>query len=339
MKKTLPALLLILTITLFAKRFAPLRGPRMKVPAHYPSIKKINKWAERIKTEFPEYIKVKRYGSSHEAQKQNKKNLIAVEISHKEYEPQTRYLITAGIHARELMTTYTAIKFTNLIIKKIKSGDKSLKNFLKKAGILVMPLLNPDGYKMALRGWNWRKNTHVYKKYPLKWAPNSYGVNVNQNFDVNFRRIHKPHTLEWGGPYPFSEPESRAIRDYLKGKKIYISVALHSYGRLIAFPWWGKLRRSIPDKRRHVIMGRELQKRMHRFKLQEGCPYLVPGNFGDWIYATNKCLTFTFEIGDCFNPEMKYTKIWYKEIEAGLLYLLGYMKRKLKTFPPPTPAE
>lgn len=323
-------IVLVLCQAVFAKRFPVLRGPKMKVPAHYLSAKEIEQKAYNLEKKQPGYVKIVRYGSSWQALQKNEKNMIAIEISNEKHEQDTAFLITAGIHARELITPYTAINYAVNLVKKISQKNQTLLELINNVKIIIMPLLNPDGYKMALKGINWRKNTRVYRRYPLSWSPNSYGVNINQNFNVHFMRIHKPNSLNWGGPYAFSEPETRSIRDYLKNENIYVSIALHSYGRLIAYPYWGRLKKHVKDKKRHVRIAKKLQKVMKGYKIQEGCPYLVPGNFGDWIYTTKKCLTYTFEVGDCFNPSLKYTKLWYSEIKSGLDFLFNYLHGKIK---------
>lgn len=43
----------------------------------------------------------------------------------------------------------------------------------------------------------------------------------------------------YAGYTPFSEPETRALRDYLlkHGENIKLYLAIHSYGRYLIFPW------------------------------------------------------------------------------------------------------
>lgn len=301
-------------------------NPKMHIPHHYFSSKEVLNWIESCNEHYPDWVKTVKYGYSYLGKKRNKKNLMALEITDKNSNANVEILITAAIHARELMTTYSAIRFVDEILAKLDDEDEEeLRELFKKVKLIVIPLLNPDGYDMVMKGWNWRKNCHIYKYKTEYAAPNSYGVNINQNFPVHFRRIHKIWSLEWGGPYPFSEPETKFLAKYLKDKNIDLSIALHSYGRYISFPWWGSLRKKIPDYRRHLKVGRMIKKLLHGYRLQEGCPYLVPGNFGDWVYAKFKCLTFTIEIGDKFNPKEILSKKWYNEIKGGLMFLLKYM--------------
>ncbi len=302
--------------------------PRLWVPKHYKNTRQINEWANELAGKYPEIIKLKKYGSSVKGEKRGVKNLFALEISHKDYIQKSVFLITAGIHPRELLTIHSAVQIVNDIIQEIENGNTYWLEYIKKVKIIVIPLLNPDGYDKVMQGWNWRKSVRKHYALPITDAPNSYGVDLNGNFDVNFQRVHPVKSLEWGGPKPFSEPETRSLRDYLLGKKITASIALHSYGRYIAFPWWGNLRQRIPDHDLHAKIGRKVMSFMKGYRLQKGCPYLVPGNFGDWIYARFRAFAYTVEIGDHFNPDKKTGTKWYNEIMPGVRFLMDYIYKK-----------
>jgi protein MpaA len=56
--------------------------------------------------------------------------------------------------------------------------------------IVVVPDLNPDGHRRETRG-------------------NAHGVDLNRNFPSEWSRVDRPGDLEYAGPRPLSEPESR----------------------------------------------------------------------------------------------------------------------------------
>ncbi|VDD89809.1 unnamed protein product [Enterobius vermicularis] len=72
-----------------------------------------------------------------------------------------------------------------------------------------------------------------------------YGVDVNRNYDFEFNqlnsRFNNPCSDEFQGPFPFSEPESRAVRDYLLGEEmrdnVDLLISLHTHGEMIILPY------------------------------------------------------------------------------------------------------
>jgi protein MpaA len=80
----------------------------------------------------------------------------------------------------------------------------------------VIDSVNPDG--LAARS---RRNRH--------------GVDLNRNFATGWRRNGRPGTRYYGGPRPFSEPESRAVRELTRQLRPAVTIWYHQpYGYAIA---------------------------------------------------------------------------------------------------------
>ncbi len=69
----------------------------------------------------------------------------------------------------------------------------------------VIPTLNPDGVAADTRG-------------------NAHGVDLNRNFRFWWRPLEG---LEYSGPHPLSEPESRAARDLIRRTRPDITIWFH----------------------------------------------------------------------------------------------------------------
>lgn len=85
--------------------------------------------------------------------------------------------------------------------------------------VVVIPLLNPDGYAKTQRY-------------------NIHGVDLNRNFAANNWKsdiiVQGGQLLQkGGGEYALSEPESRAIADYITNKRPNIIASFHSKGAIV----------------------------------------------------------------------------------------------------------
>ncbi|MDH7480558.1 MAG: M14 family zinc carboxypeptidase [Armatimonadota bacterium] len=107
-------------------------------------------------------------------------------------------LLMAGVHGDEK----SGVRLVRQIIRKIKKRDPcSLTN-----RIVVMPLVNPDGYKVGTRR-------------------NARGIDINRNFPTSDFSGGEGAP---GGTKPASEPETKAIIDVVSRFKPSLIITLHS---------------------------------------------------------------------------------------------------------------
>ncbi len=74
--------------------------------------------------------------------------------------------------------------------------------------IVVVPDLNPDGYRRDTRG-------------------NAHGVDLNRNFPSGWTRNEQPGGLEYAGPRPLSEPESRYAAALIRRLRPDVTIWFH----------------------------------------------------------------------------------------------------------------
>lgn len=127
----------------------------------------------------------------------------------KEKTPHVRFLIQGGLHGNELL----ASDFVAWLAKRFANGE-SLLNTLNNGNISIdfVPYANPDG-------------TIQFTRY------NSNQINLNRNFDVLWGV-----TRENPGPSPFSENETRAIRDLVLSRDYTAAVDVHGFVNWIVLP-------------------------------------------------------------------------------------------------------
>jgi protein MpaA len=101
------------------------------------------------------------------------------------------------------------------------AGLKVVREFADRFGdrvhdvnVITIKTVNPDGLAANTRG-------------------NAHGVDLNRNFSVGWKPI-PPSSGYYSGPKPFSEPETKAVKNLLKGVRPQVTVWYHQpFGRTL----------------------------------------------------------------------------------------------------------
>ncbi|MBD5131394.1 MAG: hypothetical protein HDT28_02190 [Clostridiales bacterium] len=150
-------------------------------------------------------------------------------------------IITAGIHAREC---YTAL----VVLRQIEVWRNTV------GGVYFIPLVNPDGAIFFESGET--LGSPVLSKFASQhqfWKANAAGVDLNVNFDANWgtgkqnKRVVGPS--DYIGEYPFSAPESRALRDFTLKVKPQATVSYHALGGELYWEFFQKGEARVRDEK------------------------------------------------------------------------------------------
>jgi hypothetical protein len=161
--------------------------------------------------------------------------------------------IDGGNHAREWPAFHTAIYFIDKLVSNY-GKDAEITKYLDRLNFYVFPVLNPDGFIFSRTSTvslirQWRKNRALANCTGVtafnKKGVCCEGVDLNRNFDVSFKQtnypFNNPCSDEFQGPYPFSEPETRAFRDFFVSPrvngKIHAFISFHTHGQLFILPY------------------------------------------------------------------------------------------------------
>ncbi|XP_071540497.1 carboxypeptidase B-like [Panulirus ornatus] len=196
----------------------------------YHSVDDMNQYLEYLQGQYPNLVTVLDIGQSFE-----NRTLHVVKVSSGPDKPAI--WIDAGIHAREWIAPATAMYILHRLVE-FSWEDPDL---IKQFNWYIMPLVNPDGYEYSRHNDRlWRKTRSTNSK-----QPKCLGTDANRNFGHEWftgGSSDDPCSLIYAGEHPFSEPETRAIRDFLmkhrKELKVYLS--LHAYAQMWLLPWGHK---------------------------------------------------------------------------------------------------
>ncbi|XP_030378919.1 uncharacterized protein LOC115627405 [Scaptodrosophila lebanonensis] len=121
----------------------------------------------------------------------------------------------------------------------------------------IMPVLNPDGYVYSHeydRFWKKSRSRHVAKTQggilnsAMTWLQQKrnsekvcYGVDLDRNWLYHWGKrgsSKTPCNEFYAGPTPFSEPETKAVSEFLMDYRTQIKlyISLQAYGQVISYP-------------------------------------------------------------------------------------------------------
>ncbi|PAV76590.1 hypothetical protein WR25_19221 isoform D [Diploscapter pachys] len=167
-------------------------------------------------------------------------------------------VIDAGIHSREWTAIHTASYFINLIVNS-RETDSQIASYLDHLVIYIFPVLNPDGYEFTRtertnpRARMWRKSRSL-EDCRFDGIENACckGVDLNRNFGFRWGEIgssHYPCSETYHGKSAFSEPESKALADFLTSLKGRLTgyITLHAYSQLWIYSYSHRKNTYAPD--------------------------------------------------------------------------------------------
>ncbi|MFH1069824.1 MAG: M14 family zinc carboxypeptidase [Candidatus Glassbacteria bacterium] len=216
------------------------------------------------------------------------------------------------IHSREGMSLMTLLYFMRFLVENYGRAD-SVTELVDGRDLYFIPLVNPDGYEINWQTYQsqsgfglWRKNGRDNNGDSVLTIVED-GVDLNRNFDFQWGfdiTGSSPFGTDdnYRGTQAFSEPETRAIRDFIRSKSFVTAINLHSYGPYLLNPFsYANL--LTPDS----VLYRRLSESLtlengYRFGTAVATlTYPANGEFTDWEYADSlargKIISWTLEIG------------------------------------------
>lgn len=218
-----------------------------------------------------------------------------------------------GVHGMEFITSRLLMRYFIRLCEHYKNCKKLngylIRSFLSNRGLTVVPCLNPDGAAISRIGTNSAGELAEFVNRAssgdsVHWQANAVGVDLNHNFNADWENVRKrerengiyhPCPSRFGGDYPESEPETKAITDFCRSHNIRHTIAFHSQGEEIYYTFG----ENTPP-RAYRLAG--LMERLSGYKLAEPTGTAVGGGFKDWVIEELHKPAFTVEVGIGENP-------------------------------------
>lgn len=137
-------------------------------------------------------------------------------------------VLTGGVHGRESVNPMVLLCMAEYYCEEFC-------DFLERVAIYMVPVLNPDGYSIAIQGYDCIKSDKYRNAVKLKglphymWKYNARGVDINRNFPCLSWK--KKHLHDQAG----SEPETCALMELFRSISSIGYIDYHSRGKQIYY--------------------------------------------------------------------------------------------------------
>ncbi len=223
-------------------------------------------------------------------------------------------LYIGGHHGMEWITCALILNFIkDICYNCLNQGNVfniSTKLLLETRKIHLIPMLNPDGIEYAIHGIS---SDNVLKERLTKinmsndfshWQANARGVDLNHNYNSGFKEykiveqemnIFNGEPSKYSGEYPESEPETRAICNFVRYERPELALTLHTQGEEIYYTSGEKI---CPNSLQLV----KTLSRLTGYKISFPSGTAKYGGFTDWFIEEFDKPSFTLECGLGENP-------------------------------------
>jgi predicted deacylase len=174
----------------------------------------------------PNLIKIKSIGKTHE-DRDIMLATVTLNVENSSLKPALLY--TGTVHAREWIGNELAVSFIDYLLNNYDKNPRILETLTKNT-LYIVPCLNPDGFEYSRSHFSfWRKNRRNN-------GDGTYGVDLNRNFSIGYQKSKDTSSNVYSGPEPFSEPETRAMKEFVDNHtNITVALDYHSQGNVF-FP-------------------------------------------------------------------------------------------------------
>ncbi len=240
----------------------------------------------------------------------NPREIIALRLSANDIEgdvddgSKPAVLYSSTIHAREWIATEVNRRLLEWFIKGWREEKPDVVNILNTEELWFVLVQNPDGYQYTFDVDRlWRKNLRDNDGVP--GISSLDGVDGNRNFaehwnydDEGSGTITSDETYR--GPAPFSEPETRAIRDLVNVIHPKYHISYHSFGQLLLYPFGFQVNTPSADDPIYVAWaGTDKKPAVQGFNPGVGADlYTTNGEQTDWAAADEGALAITPELSE-----------------------------------------
>jgi hypothetical protein len=245
------------------------------------------------------------------------------------------YLQMGAHHAREWPSAEHAMEYALDLVEGYEAGDPRITPLVEGSRTIVVPVVNPDGFNVSREAGQiggaeggrhanteeefvlqvlgiayefWRKNCRLPTDaeegqclgQPLTSGGAHNGVDLNRNYGGLWGGPGAgtdPIDPTYRGPGPFSEPETRNIRQLISTRQVTLLISNHTFSNLWLRPPGQAVTPDSPDEELMFGLGEQATAENGYSNIRAWELYDTTGAVEDWSYWSTGGLGYTPEIG------------------------------------------
>lgn len=227
--------------------------------------------------------------------------------------------LTLGLHhAREWPSGEHALEWAYDLVQGY-TADAEIRGLVERTRSIIVPVVNPDGFAVSREApanevpgtytYDWkRKNCGTEGTTSGQCRANAAGrlrgTDLNRNYGGFWGGVGT--SPQWDsdtfrGTAPFSEPETRNVRDLVSSRQVTNLLTLHTDGgQVLRVPGLPETRETV-DEPAIRALGDLMASRNGYLSLRSWELYSIAGTAEDWSYWATGGLAYTMEIGEVGN--------------------------------------
>ena len=213
-------------------------------------------------------------------------------------------------------------------------SNSRITNIVNTHEVWIILAVNPDGAEYDISGGRfhfWRKNRQPNA------GTTAIGTDLNRNFGYHWggggRTSTNPLAITYRGPFAFSAPETRNVRDFLASRvvngrqQIRTAITFHEAGRLVMWPY-GYTLTNVPgdmtadDHNALVLIGKHMAATNGYRPEQASDLYITSGTTRDYEYGMYRIFAYTFEMSVVDYPDDSLIPAETGRNKEAVLYLI-----------------
>lgn len=222
----------------------------------YRTVEETRAFLDQLAATYPNLAEVFTYGQSWKKQQNAAQgyDLFGIKLTNKSIAgAKPTFFVEGGIHARELVPVEISTRFVQYLLTNYGT-DADATWLLDEHQIVVVPIVNPDGRKLAEQSLSKRKNMN---NTTGNCSNTTFGVDLNRNFQFLWGTVNTPSTPPCDETFPglaaASEPETQGIQTLVNSlfpdqrgplktdpaplDATGVFLDMHSTGNLVLYPW------------------------------------------------------------------------------------------------------